>query len=246
MAGLVLDENIRNWVLVPITLVMFLVAILRHNIAIYFQSEHKTDLKKIQETQTLLRARRLRTNANKLQRDSFLRRKNFFNDPKDGVFKVEGGEGAGSQALNPMMDPMNMMDMMKKNITMIVPQLLIVGWVNYFFSGFLVVHLPFGLTLPFRGMLQRGVELQALDVSYVSSFSWYFLNLFGLRGVISLVLGEANAADDARMMQQQMMMGGGMGPVDVSKLYKAEHENLEIVNHEWTLEKAEERLLAKK
>jgi hypothetical protein len=28
--------------------------------------------------------------------------------------------------------------MMKKNVTMLVPQLLIVGWVQYFFSGFVL------------------------------------------------------------------------------------------------------------
>lgn len=35
-----------------------------------------------------------------------------------------------------------MVDMMKKNMAMIVPQILIMTWVNYFFSGFVLGKLP--------------------------------------------------------------------------------------------------------
>lgn len=36
-------------------------------------------------------------------------------------------------------------------------------------------------------MLQRGIELPALDVTYFTSLSFYILLLFGLRGVFMLV-----------------------------------------------------------
>ncbi|GMH20120.1 hypothetical protein Nepgr_021961 [Nepenthes gracilis] len=64
-----------------------------------------------------------------------------------------------------------------------------------------------------RSMLQTGIDLSTVDVSYVSSRSWYFLNLFGLRGLFSLILGEENAMDDT---QRMMQMGGfGMDPTRV-------------------------------
>ena len=103
-----------------------------------------------------------------------------------------------------------MTDMLKKNLNMIVPQMMTAAWVNFFFTGFVVGKVPFPLTQRFRGMLQRGIELQSLDVTYISSLSWYFLNFFGLRGVFSLCLGQ-NELDDAQAMQQQMAMGMDTG-----------------------------------
>ena len=115
-----------------------------------------------------------------------------------------------------------MVGMMKQNMAMIVPNMLMMGWVSFFFSGFVLVKLPFTLTDRFKSMLQRGVGLSSLDVSYVSSLSWYFINLFGLRGLFALVLGsDSGALDNAEMMAQQMQ-GGGMGqPQDHNKLFES-------------------------
>jgi len=92
-------------------------------------------------------------------------------------------------------------------------------------------------------MLQRGVELQTLDVSYVSSLSWYFLTLFGLGGLNSIFLGDT-VIDDTQLMQEQMGMKGGMAaPPDINKVFQSEKENLELVKHEWELENVEQRLM---
>lgn len=69
-------------------------------------------------------------------------------------------------------------------------------------------------------------------MTYVSSLSWYFLNLFGLRGLNQLLLGASasEAIDDTKLMgmQQQMMMGAGM---DTSKAYAAELQQMELMRH---------------
>ena len=57
---------------------------------------------------------------------------------------------------------------------------------------FCKVKLPFPLTLGFKGMLQRGIETPDMDVRWVSSLSWYFLNFFGLNGLYRLLLGNDN------------------------------------------------------
>lgn len=54
------------------------------------------------------------------------------------------------------------------------------------------VKLPFPLTLRFKSMLQSGVATHDLDVQWVSSLSWYFLNLFGLQSVFIFILGNDN------------------------------------------------------
>ena len=56
----------------------------------------------------------------------------------------------------------------------------------------LAVKLPFPLTIRFKSMLQSGVMTRDLDVQWVSSLSWYFLNLMGLQSVFGFILGSDN------------------------------------------------------
>jgi len=228
-----LDGDIRNWVLIPITVAMFLVGVLRHNVAKLLRGDAKVDLPALREAQAVIRAERVRNNAGYVQSVGFRQRRHFFCDKTTGVFSQK------SQKLNPsqqmMSDPSMMTDMLKKNLNMIVPQMLTAAWVNFFFTGFVVGKVPFPLTQRFRGMLQRGIELQSLDVTYISSLSWYFLNFFGLRGVFALALGK-NDLNDAQAMQQQMAMG-----MDTGKAFVAVKESLDMLDHEFQLHVAERR-----
>jgi hypothetical protein len=70
-------------------------------------------------------------------------------------------------------------------------------------------------------MLQRGIAIKTLDSSYVSSLSWYFLNMLGLQGLVALILGGASEGSDAKMMQQQMQ-----GQVSAVLHVKATHDSL--------------------
>jgi hypothetical protein len=247
---ILLDPKIRDWVLIPIFVVMFLVGILRQYATVLLRDEkrsNKGQLDEIESQQALQRSRRLRTNAAFIPAPAFRMRKAYF--VQEGFKERKQGEESGD-ANNPMaamQDPFAMLSMMKQNMAMIVPQMVMMGWISYFFSGFVLVKLPFGLSDRFKSMLQRGIGLQSLDVSYVSSLSWYFLLLFGMRGVFDMVLGDNNDANDnTKALQMQMTGGlgmGGPGQPDTNKLMQTEKTELEIHPHDFAIAAAEQRLI---
>jgi hypothetical protein len=240
---LLLDPSIRIWVFLPIVVITFLVGIIRHYISLLLSSTKKVTLQQVQDSQALLRARLLRENAKFITKQGFLMRRHFFNQEETGYFKVASRRP--QQAMpNPMTDPSMMTDMLKGNVTNVLPMILIGGWINWTFSGFVTTRVPFPLTLRFKPMLQRGVELMSLDASWVSSASWYFLNVFGLRSIYALVLGENNAADQTRVMQDQMTGSAMAMPPDPKAAFKAEWEALEISEHNWALKTVDSDLLA--
>ncbi|XP_015229850.1 PREDICTED: ER membrane protein complex subunit 3-like [Cyprinodon variegatus] len=65
----------------------------------------------------------------------------------------------------------------------------------------------------------KKVELEQVS-DRVSSASWYFLNVFGLRSMYTLVLGQDNAADQSRIMQDQMTGAAMAMPPDPNKAFK--------------------------
>ena len=84
-----------------------------------------------------------------------------------------------AEAAAPAQDPMAMMGALKQQMLIIVPQMASMGWES---NGFVVGELPFSLAQRFKVMLQRGILVKSLDSSYVSSLSWYFLNMLGAFG----------------------------------------------------------------
>ena len=238
---LTLDPAIRNWVLVPILVVMTLVQVTRSWAQVLMTSD-KAPMEPDQwaAIQLLQRSGKLRANSRVLPASAWHMRREYL-CAKGGVGKLRRKFDA---PVNPMQNPDGMMDMMKGQMGMMVPQMVMMGWISFFFSGFVLVRIPITLTEGFKQMLQRGVELQTLEVSYVSSLSWYFLVMFGMRGFFALILGEASVPDDTALMQQQMGMGAGPQAFDGTKAFKAERVAIKHVEHKCQVDEAEALFLA--
>jgi hypothetical protein len=201
---LLLDPAIRDWVVIPMVILLVLVALGRNYVSQLIKSTPEiteNDLDELRFKQTLQQAQRLRMNGRFISDTAFNMRKAYLIRKETGVLR-EKVPGAG----NPMSNPMAMMDMMKGQMVFMLPNFAMMAFVGYFFSGFVCLKIPFPLpSNHFKLMMQRGVDLSSLDVSYVSSLSWYFLVTFGLNGIMRLLLGSESEFDDAKMMQMQVI-----------------------------------------
>jgi hypothetical protein len=119
-----------------------LTGILRHYATVLLQSAPKKQpVPKIREHRSLIRGANLRANAHAISPTAFRARKErFVADTEKGAYLAEP-DNMGKPPPNPMTDPAmmeGMMGMMKGNMAMMVSQTLIMGWINTFFSGFII------------------------------------------------------------------------------------------------------------
>jgi hypothetical protein len=133
---------------------MIMVGILRHYATILLQSTPKSEsLKSIREQclpfsftlislrRALGRAQLLRMNANHILRSTFENRKRFMQTAFQKGEYLKEPDLRGKPPANPLTDPGGMdqmLNMMKGNMVMFIPQTVIMGWINFFFSGFVL------------------------------------------------------------------------------------------------------------
>jgi len=268
--ALVLDPAIRNWVVLPMIILMTLVGLGRAYGQQLMRPDPKIGQKEFDEIrykQTIGRAERLRIMGNLINKRAWNGRKAFLYNKKPKAKEsttAELGEAEAEDAsfvkgllqekvpgaVNPMTsgDPSAMVGMLKNQAIFMVPNFAMMSFVNYFFQGFVCLKVPFSMpSNHFKSMLQRGVDISTLDVSYVSSLSWYILLTFGLSGVYRLILDEGTEIDEGKMMQMQMQMGvggGGMG-FDAQAAYKSSRDLLNISKNRFMeiTEETEKKLL---
>merc|ERR1719359_658060 len=233
-----------------------MISCLRSNLMAMFKSDPKVDLKDVKTNNMLSRCRLLKASHHFIAEKTFRARKAYFvkkdvgvlvkNPPKakDPMEMLSGGGG----------DPMAAMGMMKNQMVFMVMQGLLAYWVSHLFSGFVVAKTPFPLGFQFKGMLQRGVDVQSLDPGYVSALCWYMFVMMcshTLAGLFQALFSKADVdMSEDPMMAMMGSMGGGMGMMpgggpDMSKVFKQEQESLEMIQHEYLLANIETELFQK-
>ncbi|KEZ40000.1 hypothetical protein SAPIO_CDS8984 [Scedosporium apiospermum] len=243
------DPQLLYWILFPITIVMILTGVLRHYAAVFLaNAPKKLEKPAMREQRSLLHGISVKNNFHVLSRRSFEARRDWLIPAFESGAFLKDPDRKGQPAPNPLTDPGamdGMMGMMKNNMAMIIPNTLIMSWINAFFSGYVITKLPFPITIKFKSMLQAGVATKDMDPRWMSSISWYFLCIFGLQSVFNFLLGSDNAANQVAAQMGQMgpqaqMFGPGQDP---DKQFQAEAENLAVIDHYSVLDDIEDRLL---
>jgi hypothetical protein len=250
---ILLDPRIRDFVLLPIFLVVVLMSALRSSLMSIFKSENKVDMKEVKTNQMLTRCRMVKVHANMLRDQAYKSRRAYFIKKDHGVLvKNPPKTKDPMDALQAAQDPTMMMGMMKNQMLFMVSQGVLGYWVSHQFHGFLVAKTPFPLTFRIKNMLQRGVEVAALEAGYVSALSWYFfvqISSYPLIAFIQSLINRDVEAEGDPMSMMMGTMGGGASPMgggpDMAKVYKQESEGLEILNYEFSLESIETELWRK-
>lgn len=202
---IILDPKIKTHVLLPITLVMLLVHILRQLLTSLLKRNLPLQkMAKVREQQHLQRCSMTGQNGwTSLSNSEWEARKvNVFdqygkNINLNTVLEKPIEDENKSKSNNPAMtNPFaqaglneSLWEGMKGNLLNYLPQPILMFYMSYLFRGYIALKLPFTLTANFKPMFQSSIMTSDLDVSYVTGISWYFVNLLGVES-LSKVFGS--------------------------------------------------------
>jgi hypothetical protein len=121
---------------------MVLTGVLRHYASVLMAAApKKQDEKTMREQRSLARGVALRSNHHVLSQKAFESRRDILTSNYEAGTYLKEPDRKGQPPANPLSDPSamdGMMGMMKNNMAMIIPNTLIMSWINAFFSGYVI------------------------------------------------------------------------------------------------------------
>lgn len=241
LLSLPLDISLQLWVVLPITIATLLVALLRRNLSPVVLCPAPPTLHSTIDASRLARASNLLRNARFLPPAQF-------NVRRDYLVRPNGPLDKPVDQLSPMgvvMNPDSLAIQAASVALTVLPQMFLGEWASRSFAGLVVCRLPFSLTPRFRSMLQSGVEAAGhnLDVSYVSSLSWYVLNLFGISGLLTL-FAQPHSKDEPAVVLPNITSNISQ-TFSPNKVFSTEREALVNLDHSFTVaQKHHEKFLS--
>lgn len=249
---LLLDSEIRDWVFLPLLVMLVIAGIIRHYIGIMLRMQNSKTIP-YQENRIInliTRASILRNvGADILSDEKWKGRMAYLIDKDKGFLRNEiekiimqkdnqkKNENSSNIKDVHLPDPMTMLGPMKGQFLVMLQNMILMHGISYLFQGYILVKVPFFLSNGFKHMFQRGLDISNLDTSYVSSISWYFLVMFGLRGFFTLIIGDnvqlGQEINESLMLHRKIGLSTNninqpCQQYDPLAALKAEIENLEV------------------
>lgn len=266
--NILLDSDIRDWVVLPLFVIMVSAGLLRVHVGMLLKPDPKKQEKIEQRFQSSVRATStLKTGAihflstsklesRKLAYPEILKDQADWCETYMEERKREKEENPSDDDTD-MPNPLAAMDGMKGGMVGMVQNMVMMQGIQFFFSGFILLKVPFSLTMGFKQMFQRGLEgLANLDTSYVSSISLYFLFMYGLRAFFRLMIGTPTLeTQETQMMWMKLGKKAGAANPNAPKedahikALNTEADNLEMIlpkQFKSNLDQVEKRLLKNK
>lgn len=261
---ILLDPDIRDWVVLPLFIVMVAAGLLRHAVGLWLtpaKTAHQAIVARQQAT--LRHVTKIRSPAGhymstwrwqirKQHAVTLLQEEADWAEQAQAKKEEQGATG-DDDPMSAMMN--NPMSMLQGNMAFMVQNMVMMQGIQHFFSGFILLKIPFSLTAGFKNMFQKGLaDLPDLDPSYVSSVSWYFLVMYGLRSFFRLAVGDPTL----EFRQQELLLqrfgfttqqpGKSPDAAALSKQMRQEAENMDLLlnSHKSEFDNVEKRLLGGK
>ena len=146
---LLIDPTIRDWVLVPLLVLVAVVYYLRVAVMTLLSPAPSSNAVELAQRGLLGRSTRLRASGGFLSSRAFTMRKEFLSGEEGGkLTATASSEGAPA-------NPMPSTDGMKANVAAMALQMGPVMWVSSVVTGFLLLKLPFPLAARFKSLTQQ-------------------------------------------------------------------------------------------
>ena len=256
--NMLLDTNIRNFILIPLVAITVMVQILKHYLlpvgrecvsSILAKGEDNLTLEDIQKGQAIMRSRLLREKGGYIPLEAFYKRKAFLlnGEDCDGENNRDRRRNKkGNRKYKKKEDPPKKDGIITKgkqtpppvmppgatfNMFMRYLNIWLGHKISRVFSGYLILKIPFPIPATLNRLFQSGVELEQLDSSWMSSLSLYMFVMFGSGHFMKYLVGAKTRADRSRDAQDRFEGSYSAIKQNVRGRFNNEWEQLQIAEH---------------